>query len=521
MILRFRPSEREQARSYRDYRASERETKGRTKNVMQRYQYYMYMYIVRSMKRAVSRGLVAATRSGHRRAGSGGTATTSSRAALSSSSSAITPTPPEPTHVPATPTIPIDFDVASRVAGQESQTLEVQLSPGQVLRAESGAMLFMTRGVRMNTTLGAEGVSAGFRRMLTGQNMFIADYTYEGPGGTAGTVGLGTDFPSKIVRLNLEEYGGKIVCQKSAYLAGSDTVDIEMAFTKSLTSGFFGGEGFVLQSLTGTGDVFVKAGGTLVRRDLQEGETLRVSSGSLVAMTQSVDFDVTMMPGVKNAMFGGEGLFITTLTGPGTVWLQGMPADRMISAIAQRVPSGGGIGLGVPLGIGGSGGGEGGGEDGAAEAGGEADGTEDMVAATDAAVDADRQATVASSGLYDDQSSTIDSDSPSALFGDAAPQDEASVPSSPGFGEDEPPSSAFSSNDSSVDFGEDATQQQFDDFADETQFSTGTDDQPANDDFGMDESSEEFDAGESFGGGGDDEGIGGVLRSIWDFFNDD
>ena len=343
-------------------------------------------------------------------------------------------------------------------------------------------------------------------------------------------MGLATDFPSKIVRLNLEEYGGKIVCQKSAYLAGSDTVDIEMAFAKSLTSGFFGGEGFVLQSLTGTGDVFVKAGGTLVRRDLREGETLRVSSGSLVAMTQSVDFDVTMMPGVKNAMFGGEGLFITTLTGPGTVWLQGMPADRMISAIAQRVPSGGGIGLGVPLGIGGSGGGGEGGGDGAAVAGADevvADGaTEDMAAATDAAVDADRQATVASSGLYDDQSS-IDSDSPSALFGDAAPQDEASAPSSPGFGEDEPPSSAFSSDDSSVDFGEDATQQQFDDFADETQFSTGTDDQPANDDFGMDESSEEFDAGESFGdggddgGGGDDDGIGGVLRSIWDFFNDE
>ena len=236
------------------------------------------------------------------------------------------------------------------------------------------------------------------------------------------------------------------------------------------------------------------------------------------------------MPGVKNAMFGGEGLFITTLTGPGTVWLQGMPADRMISAIAQRVPSGGGIGLGVPLGIGGSGGGGEGGGDGAAVAGADevvADGaTEDMAAATDAAVDADRQATVASSGLYDDQSS-IDSDSPSALFGDAAPQDEASVPSSPGFGEDESPSSAFSSDDSSVDFGEDATQEQFDDFADETQFSTGTDDQPANDDFGMDESSEEFDAGESFGdggddgGGGDDDGIGGVLRSIWDFFNDE
>ena len=487
------------------------------------------------MKRAVvSHGLVAARCGSSRRRVAAAAATTR----LQSSSSAITPSSPSSSHAPAT--IPIDFAVASRVAGQESQTLEVQLSPGQVLRAESGAMLYMTRGVKMETTLGADGVSAGFKRMLTGQNLFISDYTYEGPEGTTGTVALGTDFPSKILRLNLEEYGGKIVCQKSAFLAGSDTVDIEMAFTKSLTSGFFGGEGFVLQSLTGKGDVFVKAGGTLVRRDLKEGESLRVSSGSLVAMTQTVDFDVSMMPGIKNAMFGGEGLFITTLTGPGTVWLQGMPADRMISAIAQRVPAGGGIGLGIPLGIGGGGGGGEAAADGdavagadevaagSADAGAGGDGAEDMVAATDAAVDADRQATVASSGLYDDQSSTIDSDSPSALFGDAAPEDEASAqPDSSlttGF-EDEPPSSTFSSvDDSSVDFGEDATQQQFDDFADDTQFSTS--DEPTNDDFGVDESAEEFDSGETFGdgddgGGGDDEGIGGVLRSIWDFFNDD
>lgn len=487
------------------------------------------------MKRAVSRGLVAA-RGGSSCRRAAAAFTIRLQSSSSTTSSAITPQSAS-SHAPAT--IPIDFAVASRVSGQESQTLEVQLSPGQVLRAESGAMLYMTRHIKMETTLGADGVSAGFKRMLTGQNLFISDYTYEGPEGTTGTVALGTDFPSKILRLNLEEYGGKIVCQKSAFLAGSDTVDIEMAFTKSLTSGFFGGEGFVLQSLTGNGDVFVKAGGTLVRRDLKEGETFRVSSGCLVAMTQSVDFDVSMMPGIKNAMFGGEGLFITTLTGPGTVWLQGMPADRMISAIAQRVPAGGGIGLGIPLGIGGGGGGgEAGGDGaavagadevaaGAADAGSGSDGAEDMVAATDAAVDADRQATVASSGLYDDQSqsSTIDSDSPSALFGDAAPEDEAPAqagPSSTTDFEDEAPSSAFSSDDSSVDFGEDATQQ-FDDFADDTQFSTG--DEPEND-FGMDESTEEFDAGESFGGGddgggGDDEGIGGVLRSIWDFFNDD
>ena len=491
------------------------------------------------MKRAVSHGLVAARggSSSRRRAAAAATLTIRLQSSSSTKSSAITPQSAS-SHVPAT--IPIDFAVASRVSGQESQTLEVQLSPGQVLRAESGAMLYMTRHIKMETTLGADGVSAGFKRMLTGQNLFISDYTYEGPEGTTGTVALGTDFPSKILRLNLEEYGGKIVCQKSAFLAGSDTVDIEMAFTKSLTSGFFGGEGFVLQSLTGKGDVFVKAGGALVRKDLKEGESLRVSSGSLVAMTHTVDFDVSMMPGIKNAMFGGEGLFITTLTGPGTVWLQGMPADRMISAIAQRVPAGGGIGLGIPLGIGGGGGGEGeAGADGtavtgadevaagAADAGPGGDGAEDMVAATDAAVDADRQATVASSGLFDDQSSTIDSDSPSALFGDAAPEDEAPAQSgsssNTGFG-DEAPSSSFSTDDS--DFGEDATQQQFDDFADDTQFSTG--DEPANnDDFGIDESTEEFDAGESFGGGDDggggddDEGIGGVLRSIWDFFNDD
>ena len=205
------------------------------------------------------------------------------------------------------PTKQIDFDVASRVSGQESQILEVQLSPGQRLRAESASMLFMTKGIAMETTLADGGISSGLRRLMTGQNLFLADYTYDGPEGTRGTVGLGTDFPSKIVRLNLDEYGGKIVCQKGAFLAGSDTVDIEMAFSKSMTAGFFGGEGFILQALTGHGDVFVKAGGTLVRRDLKEGERLRVSSGCLVAMTSIIDFDVSMMPGIKNAMFGGEG----------------------------------------------------------------------------------------------------------------------------------------------------------------------------------------------------------------------
>lgn len=185
--------------------------------------------------------------------------------------------------------LPIDFDVASKIEGAESQIVTITLEPNQVLRAESGAMLYMSDGITMNTTMGG-GLSAGFKRMLTGQNFFISDYVYTGPVGTRGVVALGTDFPSKIIRLNVQEYGGKIICQQGALLCASHTIDIEMEFTKKLSTGFFGGEGFVLQSLVGTGDVFVKAGGALIRRDLAPGEVLRISSGCLVAFSYGVEY---------------------------------------------------------------------------------------------------------------------------------------------------------------------------------------------------------------------------------------
>lgn len=126
--------------------------------------------------------------------------------------------------------------------------------------------------------------------MLTGQNVFISDYTYDGSNGAYGYVALGTDFPSKIVRLSLEEYGGKIICQKGALLCASHTVDINVEFTKKFTAGLFGGEGFVLQGLSGTGDVMVKAGGTLIRKNLKDGEKLRISSGCLVGFQEGVEF---------------------------------------------------------------------------------------------------------------------------------------------------------------------------------------------------------------------------------------
>ena len=253
--------------------------------------------------------------------------------------------------------LPIDFDIQSKVEGNESQIVTINLEPDQVLRAESGAMMFMTEGVGINTTTGG-GLSEGFKRMLTGQNFFISDFTYEGSPGTSGTVALGTDFPSKILRLNVDEYGGKIVCQQGALLCCSHTIDINMEFTKTMSGGFFGGEGFILQALSGRGDVFLKAGGTLIRRDLVRGEEFRISSGCLVGFSEGVDYDVQMVKGFQNVIAGGEGLFMTTLTGPGVVWLSGMPPQRMISEIARRVPSGGGLALGVPIGGGGSVGGD-------------------------------------------------------------------------------------------------------------------------------------------------------------------
>jgi uncharacterized protein (TIGR00266 family) len=251
--------------------------------------------------------------------------------------------------------LPIDFDIQSKVEGNESQIVTINLEPNQVLRAESGAMMYMTENVTINTTTGG-GLSEGFKRMLTGQNFFISDYAYEGAPGTTGTVALGTDFPSRIIRLNVEEYGGKLVCQQGALLCCSHTIDINMEFTKSMSGGFFGGEGFILQALSGEGDVFLKAGGTLIRRDLEPSEEIRISSGCLVGFSDGVDYDVQMVKGFQNVIGGGEGLFMTTLTGPGVVWLSGMPPQRMIGEIARRIPSGGGVALGVPIGGGSTGG---------------------------------------------------------------------------------------------------------------------------------------------------------------------
>ncbi|KAI9989349.1 hypothetical protein PInf_019627 [Phytophthora infestans] len=249
--------------------------------------------------------------------------------------------------------VPIDFDTAMSIEGHDSQVVHIELEPEQCLRAETGAMIYMTDGVEMETTT-AGGLGEGMKRMMTGENFFVSRFTYHGS--EKGKVALGTSFPSKIVHLRLNDFlGESIICQKGAFLCGSDTVNIEMEFAKKFGVGFFGGEGFILQRLTGSGDVLVRATGTLIERELQPGEVLRISSGCLVAFEPSVHYDITMMKGAKNVLFGGEGLFVTTLTGPGKIYLQSLPFERVVGEMAARIPRGGPGGMMFPLMMGGGG----------------------------------------------------------------------------------------------------------------------------------------------------------------------
>ncbi|RMX62940.1 hypothetical protein DD238_007481 [Peronospora effusa] len=250
--------------------------------------------------------------------------------------------------------VPINFDTAVSIEGHDMQIAHIQLEPEQCLRAETGAMLYMTDGVEMETTT-AGGLGEGMKRMMTGENFFVSRFTYHGS--DKGKLALGTSFPSKIIHLRLSDFlGESIICQKGAFLCGSDTVNIEMEFAKKFGVGFFGGEGFILQRLTGSGDVLVRASGALIERELQPDEILRISSGCLVAFEPSVQYDITRMKGAKNVLFGGEGLFLTTLTGPGKIYLQSLPFERVVGEMAARIPRGGPGGMMFPFLMGGGGG---------------------------------------------------------------------------------------------------------------------------------------------------------------------
>lgn len=238
----------------------------------------------------------------------------------------------------------IDYEVM----GDDMQLVEVELDPGEGVRAEAGTMIYMGDGIRMQTDTGG-GLFKGFKRMVSGEGFFITTFVHEGQ--RKGHVAFAAPYPGKIIPVQLDDFGGEFICQKDAFLCADASVEIEVAFTKRLGAGLFGGEGFILQRLTGRGWTFIHAGGTVVKRELSAGQTLRVDTGCVAAFSKEVDYDIEFVGGFKNALFGGEGIFLATLKGPGTVYLQSLPFARL----ADRIVAGEFANRGEEKGVGGSG----------------------------------------------------------------------------------------------------------------------------------------------------------------------
>ncbi|MDP2215687.1 MAG: TIGR00266 family protein [Methanolobus sp.] len=238
-------------------------------------------------------------------------------------------------------------EIDYQIIGNDMQLVEIELDPGESVRAEAGAMMYMGPGIKMETSTGG-GLLKGLKRTLTGESFFITSYVHEGTG--KGYVAFGAPYPGKIIPIDLKEVGGRFLCQKDSFLCAAKGIEIEVALTKKIGAGLFGGEGFILQRLTGDGLAFVHAGGTIIKKDLQAGEIIRVDTGCIVAFSEKVDYNIQLVGGFKNALFGGEGLVLATLKGPGTIYLQSLPfsrlADRIMAAASyqRRDESKGGLG---------------------------------------------------------------------------------------------------------------------------------------------------------------------------------
>ena len=268
--------------------------------------------------------------------------------------------PPLPASgVPAKRSHEIDFEIH----GDDMQLVEIELDPGETVIAEAGGMCFMEEGIEFETRMGdGSAPGGGFmgvlknigKRMLTGESIFMTHFTHRGGAGKR-KVAFAAPYPGKIVPLNLHELGGEILCEKGAFLCAAMGTAVGIAFNQKMGAGFFGGEGFILQRLQGDGLAFIHAGGTIIRRELK-GEMLRVDTGCLVGMTAGIQYDIQRAGNLKSMFFGGEGLFLATLRGHGTVWLQSLPFSRMADRIIQHAPSAGGSRTGEGSILGGLGG---------------------------------------------------------------------------------------------------------------------------------------------------------------------
>jgi uncharacterized protein (TIGR00266 family) len=240
-------------------------------------------------------------------------------------------------------------EIDYQIYGEEMQFVEIELDPQEAVVAEAGSFMMMEDGLKMDTIFGdgsnqSTGVlgklfSAG-KRMLTGESLFMTAYLNTGI--QKRKLSFAAPYPGKIVPIDLTNYGGKFICQKDAFLCAAKGVSVGIEFSRRLGRGFFGGEGFIMQKLEGDGMAFVHAGGTLARKELAAGEVLKVDTGCIVGFTKDVDYDIQFVGGIKNTVFGGEGLFYASLRGPGVVYIQSLPFSRLASRVFAAVPQQGG-----------------------------------------------------------------------------------------------------------------------------------------------------------------------------------
>jgi uncharacterized protein (TIGR00266 family) len=264
----------------------------------------------------------------------------------------VSPWSAGPAHV--TPASGIEDGLAFEIKGHELQFLEAELRPGEAMIAEAGQMMFKDAAVSMETIFGDGSqpqntgifgkLLSGAKRVLSGATLFMTRFANTG-GGPA-RVAFSAPYPGKILALRLDRYGGELVCQRETFLAAAQGVKIDIAFQKKIMTGLFGGEGFIMQRLSGQDWVFVHAGGMVVERELAPGEELHVDAGCLVAQTVTVGFDVVPVGGVKSMFFGGQGFFFARLVGPGHIWLQSMPVSRLAGQILSRAPARAEVGVG-------------------------------------------------------------------------------------------------------------------------------------------------------------------------------
>ncbi len=242
-------------------------------------------------------------------------------------------------------------EIDYRLLGEEMQAVEIELDPTETVVAEAGSLMMMDTGIEMNTIFGDGSnqnkglfdkfLSAG-KRMLTGESLFMTTYTNVGQGKKRAW--FASPYPGKIIPMDLSEIGGKLVCQKDSFLCAAKGVSVGIEFQKRIGTGLFGGEGFIMQKLEGDGMAFVHSGGMIIEKQLQPGETLKVDTGCLVAFTNTVDYDIEYIGGLRNAVFGGEGIFLAKLTGPGKVFIQSLPFSRLADRIIASAPKMGGKG---------------------------------------------------------------------------------------------------------------------------------------------------------------------------------